>query len=89
MSIAEHLNDEEKEIPRVRAMFQLQEIANQHYSPTSKRLKFSAMYDTNIPEHRRLQKATPWGIFEMTVDNPAALEMFELGKHYHFDITPA
>ncbi|MFP3564710.1 hypothetical protein [Paraburkholderia sp. SIMBA_030] len=73
----------------VRAKFQLQSVTAHAWSPTSKTLKFSAMYDTSIPEDQRFQKATPSGSFEMTVDNPAALEQFNLGEHYYFDITPA
>lgn len=73
----------------VRAKFQLQEVTNLHYSPTAKKLLFRAMYDTSIPEDQRFQRATPWGEFSMVVDNEAALDQFELGKHYYFDVTPA
>ncbi len=64
-------------------------ITTNAWSATSKNLKFSCVYDTSIPEDQRFQKATPSGSFEMLVDNPAALEQFELGAHYYFDITPA
>ncbi|RDU99212.1 hypothetical protein DWV00_08795 [Trinickia dinghuensis] len=60
-----------------------------NWSPTAKRLKFTAQYDPSIPEDQRFQQATPWGEFEMQVDNPAALAQLELGKSYYFDITPA
>jgi hypothetical protein len=46
------------------------------------------MYDTSIPEDQRFQQATPSGSFEQLVDNPAALEQFELGKSYYVDFTP-
>lgn len=72
----------------VRAKFQLQAITNYHYGE-GKTLKFYASYDPSIPEDQRFAKATPCGSFEMTVDNPAALEQFEIGKQYYFDITPA
>lgn len=71
----------------VRCKFQLAEITST--MGTAKRLKFSAVYDQTIPEDQRFQKATPWGQFEMVVDNPAALEQFVLGKSYYFDATPA
>jgi hypothetical protein len=71
----------------VRAKFTLIEVT--FTTGTAKRLKFSAVYDSSIPEDQRFQKATPWGQFEMTVDNPAALEQFELGKAYYFDAIAA
>jgi hypothetical protein len=71
----------------VRAKFTVTEVT--HMQGTSKRLKFTAQYDSSIPEDQRFQKATPWGQFEMVVDNPAALEQFELGKAYYLDFTPA
>lgn len=73
----------------VRAKFTLVEITHTSWSTTSKRLKFMAQYDSTIPEDQRFQKATPTGEFSMSVDNPAALDQFELGKAYYFDITPA
>ena len=72
----------------VRCKFQLQEIAFNAWSSTSRRLKFAAVYDTTIPEDRRFAKATPSGEFWMQVDNPVALEQFKLGGYYYFDITP-
>ena len=53
-----------------------------------KTLTFRAVYDPNLPEDERFAKATPAGEFKMTVDNPAALEQFELGKHYFVDFRP-
>lgn len=71
----------------VRAKFTVVEIT--HMQGSQKRLKFGAQYDQTIPEDMRFQKATPWGQFEMVVDNPAAFEQFELGKAYYVDFTPA
>lgn len=71
----------------VRAKFTLSEITLMQ--GTMRRLKFTAQYDSSIPEDQRFQKATPWGEFCMNVDNPAALAQFELGKAYYFDATPA
>lgn len=73
----------------VRAKFLLSEVTNTAYNPAAKRLKFTAQYDVSIPEDQRFQKATPWGEFEMQVDNPAAVAQFELGKQYYIDFTPA
>ena len=55
----------------------------------AKILKFDTRYDTAIPEDQRFMKATPWGSFEMRVDNPAALEQFTIGADYYADFTPA
>lgn len=73
----------------VRAKFQLQSVTSNAWSPTAKNLKFSCTYDTSIPEDQRFQKATPSGSFEMLVDNPAALDQFNLGDFYYVDFTPA
>lgn len=75
----------------VRAKFQLQEIrqhAGYGYGCDAKTLVFRPQYDTTIPEDRRFAKATPTGEFTMYVDNPAALEQFELGAHYYIDFNP-
>lgn len=72
----------------VRAKFTLV-AAKSHANTTSKTLTFQAVYDQSIPEDVRFQKASPWGQFEIQIDNPAALAQFELGKAYYFDATPA
>lgn len=72
----------------VRAKFVLAEETRCNWSPTSKKLVFSAQYDQNTPEDQRYSKATPTGTLTMQVDNPAALEQFELGKAYYIDFTP-
>lgn len=41
------------------------------------------------PENARFTKATPWGDIEMGIDNPAAIEQFEVNKTYYVDFTPA
>ena len=73
----------------VRAKFMLHEKTLLAYSPSAAKLVFYPQYDTSIPEDQRFAKATPSGRFEMTVDNPAALDQFELGKAYYIDFTPA
>ena len=40
-------------------------------------------------EDGRFTKATPWGELKMTVDNPNASIVFEEGKSYYLDFTPA
>ena len=57
-------------------------------STSSKILVFSAVYDDGTPENQRFAKSTPSGSIEMAVDNPSALEQFEIGKSYYIDFTP-
>lgn len=76
----------------VRAKLKLTAITESKWHkdmPGSKVLKFSAQYDTSIPEDQRFQKATPNGTCEMQIDNPDALAQFELGQDYYVDFTPA
>ncbi len=40
-------------------------------------------------EDSRFTKATPWGELRMLVDNPDAAIVFEPGKSYNLDFTPA
>lgn len=54
---------------------------------TSSVVKFETRYDTTIPEDMRFMKATPWGSIEMNVDNPKALDQFQLGKDYWVDFS--
>lgn len=39
-------------------------------------------------ENARFTKATPWGEIKMDIDNPAALEQFQVGKSYYVDFSP-
>lgn len=71
----------------VRAKFKLTSIT-EHAHTTARTLKFAAEYDPTIPEDLRFQKATPWGQFEMTIDNPSALGQFAIGASYYLDISP-
>ncbi|CAJ8171666.1 hypothetical protein ISF62_18295 [Burkholderia pseudomallei] len=50
---------------------------------------FNCEYDNTIEEDRRFQKATPTGMLELQIDNPAAIEQLVIGKAYYFDMTPA
>lgn len=72
----------------IRSKMQLTEIHNLHWSPTMKRLKFQATYDSTIPEDQRFQMATPSASAEYLIDNPAALAQFTMGEYYYVDFTP-
>lgn len=47
--------------------------------------KFSAIYDTSVPEDQRYSLATPYAELNIQVDNPAV--SFEPGKSYYLDFT--
>ena len=40
-------------------------------------------------ENARFTKATPWGDIRLGIDNPTAMEQFEINKEYYVDFTPA
>lgn len=71
----------------IRCKFRLSTITEQQWSKDSKQTKliFETAYDESIPEDKRFCKATPSGKLEMVVDNPIALQFFEIGKYYYFD----
>jgi hypothetical protein len=55
----------------------------------SKRIKLSCLYDPDgIPEDQRFTKATPWGEFVATIDNPAASEQMPIGKLFYVTFEP-
>jgi hypothetical protein len=55
---------------------------------------FTTVYETDDqkgadPENVRFTNATPWGEIKLGIDNPAALDQFEVGRQYYVDFTPA
>lgn len=48
--------------------------------------RFSAQYDSTVPEDERYARYTPSGTLKITVDNPAVV--FTPGKDYYLDVTP-
>lgn len=52
-------------------------------------IKLQPRYDESIPEDRRFEEATPSGNLDMHVSNPAAIEVFKLGKTFYLDFVPA
>lgn len=49
--------------------------------------RFSAVTDQSTPENQRYARYTPSGELRIYVDNPAVV--FEPGKDYYLDFTPA
>jgi hypothetical protein len=57
-------------------------------------VRFTTVYETDDqkgadPENVRFTKATPWGEIKLGIDNPAALDAFEVGKQYYVNFSPA
>lgn len=54
------------------------------------RIEMSPVY-SNDPEHpnRAFWEATPNGRIEMQINNPSAIQNFEVGKEYYVDFVPA
>lgn len=71
----------------VRAKLTAESITTNRYG--QKIIKFQTQYDTSIPEDQRFMKATPSGSAEFWIDNPWALEQFNLGDAYYVDFSPA
>lgn len=71
----------------VRAKFKVTAITQHSWHPNLRSITMEPQYDPDIPEDQRFQEATPSGKLEMNVDNPAALEVLELGKTFYLDFT--
>jgi hypothetical protein len=59
---------------------------------TGNEVHFTTVYEpdgTKNDENSRFTKATPWGDIRMGIDNPTAMEQFEINKEYYVDFTPA
>lgn len=50
---------------------------------------FNCEYDNTIPEDKKFQQATPSGMAQFSIDNPAAISQLVIGKTYYFDISDA
>lgn len=53
---------------------------------------FTTVYEPDASkdtENARFTKASPWGDIRLGIDNPAAIEQFEVNKEYYVDFTPA
>jgi hypothetical protein len=53
---------------------------------------FTTVYEpdeSKNDENARFTTATPWGDIRLGINNPAALEQFDVNKCYYVDFTPA
>lgn len=73
---------------KVRALFKVMAIRQDHWNPQARTIELSAQYDTSIPKEKRFYDATPSATMSMTVNNPAAIESLALGKAFYVDFTP-
>ena len=71
----------------VRAKMTLSAVVGKVYGGST--AIFHTTYDPGNPEDVKFCKATPNGMAEFHIDNPAALEQLVIGKTYYFDISPA
>lgn len=71
----------------IRAKMQLEGVFAQSWGGS--KAIFRCVYDQNKEEDKSFQKATPTGMAEFQIDNPAAAEQLTIGKAYYFDISPA
>lgn len=55
-------------------------------------VNFTTVYepdDSRNDENARFTKATPWGDIRLGIDNPEALQQFEVNQEYYVDFTKA
>lgn len=58
---------------------------------TQNEVHFTTVYEPDAvadTENARFTKATPWGDIRMGIDNPTAMEQFEVNHEYYVDFTP-
>lgn len=69
----------------MRAKFHVDSVTHHAYGRS---VKMSAVHDGS-PENNQFAQATPSGILEMYISNPAALDFLEPNKDYYLDFSPA
>lgn len=68
----------------VRAKFRCTSVET--FAAGTRTFRFSAEYDTSVPEDQRYARYTPSGELRLAVDNPNV--SFEPGISYYLDFTP-
>jgi hypothetical protein len=73
-----------------RAKFIVLSVKKYHRMPGAVEIEMGAVYSTD-PNHenRAFFTATPNADLKMTITNPAAAELFQLGEEYYVDFSPA
>jgi hypothetical protein len=77
-------------VARVRGKFVVTRISEVQYLQKGGRIiELGAVYkDPKSEENTMYHSATPSGKIEMTVDNPAAAEFFQLNRNVYVDFSP-
>lgn len=70
----------------IRAKMRLSSVVAQQWGGAQ--AIFNCEYDPTLPEDQKFQLATPTGMAQFTIDNPAAINQLVIGKTYYFDISP-
>lgn len=73
---------------KTRAKFQVTSITK-YAQFSGAKIEMAPVYSDD-PEHpnRAFWQATPNGKIEMQINNPSAIENFEVGKEYYVDFSP-
>lgn len=79
--------DQKKYMSTVRAKFRVHNISRHDWGTE---VFLSPVYsDDPKHENKRFWDSTPSGDLRMTIKNDAAAQLFENGKEYYLDFTPA
>lgn len=71
----------------VRGKFRVHEITQVEWNRDARKIHLNAVCNDGTEENEKFHRFTPTGAITMTVDNPAAVSQFELGKEYYVDFT--
>jgi hypothetical protein len=72
----------------VRAKYQVTAVTEFAWSAVEREVTFEARYDASIPEDHRYALEIPSGKLTMIINNPEALDQFQVGKTFYLDFTP-
>lgn len=73
----------------VRGKFRLTKQTQIKWTPGDSDIKTLTFTALGGPGNEEWSKATPNGSLEMTITNPAALDLLKLGTAYYLDLTEA
>lgn len=71
----------------VRGKFRVNEVTQVEWNRDARRIQFLAVCNDGTEENEKFHRYTPVGNISITVDNPAAVSQFELGKEYYVDFS--
>lgn len=71
----------------VRGKFRLSTVTQTKWEPGASDVKTFTLNAVGGPDNAEWSKATPQGKLEMTITNPAALDLLKIGTEYYLDLT--